>query len=134
MVPKPWRQLAIRMMHALSHLGQAETLKRVADRYYWPEVKKDVADFVKACKCQSVKVHKHTHLPPAHRPIPAKRFTQVMVDVVGPLPRTTTGLTHILTIIEKDVKVCPSGSNERSHGRVLLSSIRGRMGTAFGTV
>ena len=101
LVPKPWRQLIIRMMHALSHPGQSETLKRVADRYYWPEIKKDVSEFVRACKCQSIKVHKHTHLPPAHRPIPVKRFSQVMIDVVGPLPRTTTGMTYILTIIDR---------------------------------
>ena len=99
LVPKPWRQLIIRMMHSLSHPGQKETLRRVAARYYWPKIKEDVSEFVKTCSCQAVKVHKHTHIPPVHRPIPGKRFTQLMIDIVGPLPRTPTGMTHMLTVI-----------------------------------
>ena len=101
LIPKPWRNLVINMMHELSHPGQAETLRRVAARYYWPKMMEDVSNFVKNCKCQAVKVHKHTKIPPVNRPIPGRRFTQLMVDVVGPLPKSAKGMTHLLTIIDR---------------------------------
>ena len=101
LVPKPFRELIIKMMHALSHPGQKETVRRVAARYYWPKLKEDVSAFVKACKCQAVKVTQHTKIPPVHRPVPAKRFTQIMIDVIGPLPTSDKGLTHCLTILDR---------------------------------
>ena len=101
LVPAPWRDLILRMFHGLCHSGQAETLRRVAARYYWPKIREDVSNFVKTCSCQAVKIHKHIKLPPQHIEVPAKRFTQLMIDVVGPLPRSSSGMTHILTIIDR---------------------------------
>ena len=46
-------------------------------------------------------IHKHTKIPPVNRPIPGRRFTQLMVDVVGPLPKSAKGMTHLLTIIDR---------------------------------
>ena len=101
LVPKPWRDLIIRMFHSLAHPGQKETLKRVSARYYWPGIKEDVSTYVKACSCQAVKTHKHIAIPPAHRIVPARRFSQLMLDVVGPLPTSPDGLCYLLTIIDR---------------------------------
>merc|ERR1711895_199990 len=38
LVPITWRQFLIRMFHQLKHPGQAGTLKKVSDRYYWPDM------------------------------------------------------------------------------------------------
>ena len=100
LVPKQYRDLITRMMHVLNHPGIAETQRKVAERYYWPHMKKDIANFVAACQeCQQVKIHKNL-VPSIDRiPVNARRFGDLMLDVVGPLPTSTDGMRYLLTII-----------------------------------
>merc|ERR1711989_44077 len=59
MVPESWRTHIFNTYHNLSHPGQKSTVKLVSDRYYWPNLGPQVAQWVKECKgCQEVK---HTH-------------------------------------------------------------------------
>ena len=56
LVPKEFRDVVIRMFHQLAHAGQKETVKKVANRYYWPNMRSDVSDYVSKCQsCQAVK-------------------------------------------------------------------------------
>ena len=81
------------------HYGVEKTLRRVAARFYWPTLRKDVFEFVKNCiDCQR---YKPSNTKPAgllQTPVPALRFEILAVDLVGPLPTGKTGERWILAI------------------------------------
>ena len=49
LVPAQWQDLVVRMFQQLHHPGQRATVRKVEDRYYWPDLRKDVARFVRTC-------------------------------------------------------------------------------------
>ena len=64
--PRPYRPTHLRTeiiqsLHNLSHPGVKCTIKLVKQRYYWPNIDKDVKSFVNSClSCQQAKVSRHT--------------------------------------------------------------------------
>ena len=80
------------------HLGINPTTKRVAKDYYWPSLKADVKTFGKICPpCKRVKAGQSL-IQAGEFKVPDKRFSHVMVDVVGPLP-DSYGHKYLLTAI-----------------------------------
>ena len=85
-------------------MGVRKTLHRVSELFYWPKMKRDIKQFVKTChECQivgnpNVKVPKAPLIP---IPSVGEPFEEVVIDVVGPLPRTKSGKEYILTIIDR---------------------------------
>ncbi|KAK3092929.1 hypothetical protein FSP39_008989 [Pinctada imbricata] len=84
------------------HLGVNKTYNRILSHFYWPKLRKDVSEFCKSChNCQMVG-NPNQVIPPAPlQPIPAfeEPFSRVLVDCVGPLPRTRSGNQYLLTIM-----------------------------------
>ena len=101
LVPKPHRDLLIRLFHNLTHPGQKETLRRLGERYYWPDMKKDVSNYVSRCHgCLSCKPHKQVRPSMDSRPVLQPRFRDVQLDIVGPLP-VSEGHKYLLTIVDR---------------------------------
>lgn len=84
------------------HLGANKTYKSVLKYFFWPGLKSDVVKFCRSCHvCQVVrKPNQKIHPAPLH-PIPAigEPFERVILDCIGPLPRTRTGNQYLLTIM-----------------------------------
>lgn len=87
------------MAHCLplgGHLGVTKTVNKIMRQFFWPGLRKDVANF-----CQMV--GKHQSDPPVAplKPIPSfgEPFSKVIVDCLGPLPRTWSGNEYMLTIM-----------------------------------
>ena len=79
-----------------------KTYQKVLDHFYWPGIRKDVKAFCRTCHtCQMV--GKSNQRPPATplKPIPvsANPFSHVIIDCVGPLPKTKEGNQYLLTIM-----------------------------------
>jgi hypothetical protein len=58
------RSLVLKEMHNVPYVGYPgyhKTIAAIRAQYYWPEMKKDVVDFIVRCmECQKVKFeHKH---------------------------------------------------------------------------
>ena len=105
LVPKQFRTQIMGLFHHITHPGQKETVRLVAASYYWPTMRNDVAHFVKTCpSCQAVKTTKHVALPPANIQVPAKRFSQVQLDIVGPLETSFDGYRYLLTVIDRTTR------------------------------
>jgi len=69
----------------------------VAAKIVWHRLKKDVRDWANTCVvCQRAKVHHHK-APRAHFPVPERRFNDVHMDMVGPLPPFTSSSSQWLT-------------------------------------
>ena len=90
--------------HLADHFGMRKTEKRLADYFYWPLMKKDVKRYLNSCKvCQVIgKPNKKISKAPLI-PIPSvnEPFREVIIDMVGPLPRTKGGNEYVLTIMDR---------------------------------
>ena len=86
-----------------SHLGISKTCSRNLSHFYWPGIRKDVVQFCKLFShtCQLVgKLNQKPVVAPL-QPIPAfeEPFSRVIVDCVGPLPKTRKGNQFLLTVM-----------------------------------
>ncbi len=84
------------------HLGIRKTLGKILCHFYWPKVRGDVNEFCKTCGlCQKVDKLKKVIRPAPVHPIPVveEPFSKVVIDCVGPLPRTRRGNQYLLTIM-----------------------------------
>ena len=85
------------------HAGIWKTQAQIMAHSYWPWLHNDVVNFCQTCHvCQVVGKSQLTAKPTPPIPIPAvgKPFSRVLVDRVGPLPRTRLGRQFLLTIID----------------------------------
>lgn len=82
------------------HKGVTKTIDRIKYRYQWPRLRNDVQKYVKACReCQLKKlVRLKTRQPMVLTDTPGTAFEKVSMDIMGPLPKSKNGFTHILTI------------------------------------
>ena len=84
------------------HLGINKTYNKIITHFYWPGLRKDVAEFCKTCHvCQVVGKPNQTIPKAPLQPIPAfeEPFSRVLIDCVGPLPKTKKGNEYLLTIM-----------------------------------
>ena len=84
------------------HLEAKKTLHKISEHFYWPSLTKDVTEFCRSCHtCQVVgKLNQTIPMAPL-RLIPAfeEPFSRVIIDCVGPLPKTKSGNQYLLTIM-----------------------------------
>ena len=82
----------------MDHKGFKCTLNRVSEEFYWPSIQTDVKTYVKSCDtCMKVK-QANKLVNQGEFKVPDKRFSHVMVDIVGPLP-SSYGYKYLLTAI-----------------------------------
>ena len=104
-VPTVHRREVLELAHDLpmsGHLGVRKTHNRVLQHFYWPGLKRDVAMLCKECHtCQLVgKPNQNIPQAPLH-PIPVfdEPFSHIIIDCVGPLPKTKSQNEYLLTIM-----------------------------------
>lgn len=82
------------------HAGYLRTYTRIKENYKWPNMKKDIKNFIKCCSsCQINKTnHKPGKAPMEITTTSERPFQRLAIDIVGPLPITLTGNRFILTM------------------------------------
>jgi hypothetical protein len=104
-IPKVYRYELLSLAHETplaGHLSTRKTLRKISEHFYWPSLRKDVAEFCRSCHtCQMVGKPNQTIPKEPLRPIPAfeEPFSRVIIDCVGPLPKTKSGNQYLLTIM-----------------------------------
>ncbi|CAC5366139.1 unnamed protein product [Mytilus coruscus] len=104
-VPKVYRQEIIGLAHdtpLAGHLGIMKSCFKILQYFYWPRLRNDVTEYCKSCHICQVVGKPNQKIPPAPRlPIQAfeEPFSRVLIDYVGPLPKTKTGNAYLLTIM-----------------------------------
>ena len=104
-VPSVYRPHVLSIAHESKwsgHLGVNKTYKLILKHFFWPGLKTDVAKFCRCCHVCQLAGKPNQKIPPAPlHPIPAigEPFERVIVDCVGPLPRSKTGNQYLLTIM-----------------------------------
>ena len=86
-------------MPLAGHLGKKKTMARISQRFYWPCMHKDVADFCRSCEtCQKFQRRKVPRAPIIPLPVIDEPFSRVAMDIVGPLPRSRSGNQYVLVL------------------------------------
>jgi hypothetical protein len=105
LVPLADRQAVFHAIHNVAHPGIRATKRMVTARFVWKGVGRDVAAMCRECQqCQRGKVHKQPAAPLQAIPVPARKFSHVHVDLVGPLPASSDGHVYLLTIIDRSTR------------------------------
>ncbi len=105
LVPLQDRPAVFHAIHNVAHPGIRATKRMLTASFVWKGVGKDVAAMCRACQqCQRGKVHKKPAAPVQAIPVPARRFSHVHVDLVGPLPASLDRHVYLLTIIDRSTR------------------------------
>jgi cleavage and polyadenylation specificity factor subunit 1 len=100
-VPPTLRRRVFDTLHGLSHPGVRGSQNLIAQRFVWHRMRKDVAEWCRACTaCQLAKIHVHAKAPVTRIPVTSTPFDQVHVDIVGPLP-PSRGYSYLFTVIDR---------------------------------
>lgn len=107
-VPSKFREEVLRTSHdQLGHLGVRNTNDYVLRYFFWPCVKKDVSSYIKTCHtCQMTDKPNKSIKPAPLFPIPAiaQPFKHLIIDCVGPLPRSKSGSYYLLTLLCQNMR------------------------------
>ena len=96
-IPRWYRDEILSLAHdgpLGGHLGVNKTYDRILRNYFWPGLKKDVKQHCRCCHiCQVAGKPNQSIVPAPLYPIPVvgEPFERILVDCVGPLPRTRGG-------------------------------------------
>jgi len=84
------------------HLGIRKTYQKILNDFFWPALKQDVTKHINSCHVCQVVGKPNQPIPPYPlQPIqvPCEPFQKIIIDCVGPLPKTTKGNQYILTVM-----------------------------------
>lgn len=103
-VPKCFQEQVLSVAHdkVAGHLGVAKTRYRVTRHFFWPGINSDVSKFCRSCHtCQMVGKPNQVISPAPLTPIPVigEPFDRIVLDCVGPLPKTKSGHAYLLTMM-----------------------------------
>jgi transposase InsO family protein len=104
-VPASFRRVVFDHIHSIAHPGIRATKRMISARYVWRGMAADITSFCRDCqRCARGKVTTtvHTQIQPIQ--LPAKRFSHVHIDIVGPLPASPGGCTHLLTMVDRSTR------------------------------
>ena len=95
--------LAIAHDNIAGHLGVTKCYRKVFEHFYWPKMRRDIGNYCRTCHICQVKGKPGASVPPSPLiPIPVitEPFEKIVIDCVGPLPKTKRGNQYLLTIID----------------------------------
>jgi len=104
-VPTTLRAKLLHLAHeipAAGHFGVSKTKDRLLRHFYWPSISRDTRGFCRSCDvCQRIGKGAPCLPAPLHSlPLLSEPFSQVAVDIVGPLPVCKdTGNRFMLTVL-----------------------------------
>ena len=102
-LPSKLRQQVLHLAHDLGgHLGIKKTERKILKHFYWPQLHKDVSAYCRDCHTCQLSGKPNQRIKPAPlQPIPVlhEPFAKVLIDCVGPLPKTRRGHQYLLTIM-----------------------------------
>ena len=107
-LPKQCRKTVLHLAHTIplaGHMGRDKTIRRILQRFYWPTVFKDTADYCRSCaECQKSRDPRMRRAPLVPLPIIKEPFERIAMDIVGPLLRSQSGNRFILVICDYATK------------------------------
>ena len=104
LVPEGFRRQVFDLVHGLAHPSARSTGKLVAEKFVWHRMNRDVRSWTRTCVgCQTAKVTRHTESGVGVYRLPKRRFGDIHVDFVGPLP-PSNGHSYLFTLMERTTR------------------------------
>ena len=86
--------------HDGGHIGITRKIKKIRLHYHWKVMTKDIIKYVKTYKaCQMNKPAIRGKEPFILTPTPIRPFEIVIIDTIGPLPRSDSQNEYAVTIM-----------------------------------
>ena len=103
------------------HYGIDNTIERIKKIYYWPQMAKEIEDYVRSCDiCQKRnRKREETQLYPIVRE--PKPFKHVGIDVMGPLPLTMRGKRYIILAVDLFTKWIEARAVEEADAQTIAT-------------
>ena len=103
-LPRKMRKEVFAQLHSTptaGHLGVNKTSSRIRQRFYWPHCLQDVKDWCEACDlCASRRGPTRKQRAPMHQYNVGAPSERIALDVLGPLPSTTSGNKYVLLVAD----------------------------------
>ena len=104
LVPKGRRLKVLEVAHThmlAGHFGRKKTFTRLSSKFLWPRMWIEVKEFVRGCSgCQRAGRKDKARAPLQPLQCESEPFSKVAFDLVGPLPRSTSGYKYVLTMMD----------------------------------
>ncbi|AAB48112.1 pro-pol protein, partial [Human spumaretrovirus] len=98
--PQSDRQKIVLQAHNLAHTGREATLLKIANLYWWPNMRKDVVKQLGRCQQCLITNASNKASGPILRPDrPQKPFDKFFIDYIGPLP-PSQGYLYVLVVVD----------------------------------
>lgn len=101
-VPQEHRDRALSEAHDVAqaaHLGVEKTYARLLQQYFWPGMYVDTIRYVRQCDvCQTTKASQAKPVGHLGERIVESPWCVVAADIMGPLPKSTSGFSYLLVI------------------------------------
>lgn len=105
------------------HFGGEKTFNCMKSNFFWPKMKKHIRQIVSACEtCQKTKISKRC-VGPLNVVVARKPGDLVCIDLVGPLPRSRSGVTQLFVVVDafsRFVKLYPL---KRATSKIILGRL-----------
>lgn len=103
-LPLQCRKTVLKIAHEIplaGHLGQNKTAQRILQRFYWPTLYRDIADFCRSCtSSQKISRVKGRCAPMIPLSVISVPFQQIAIDVIGPMPQSRSGNRYVLVVCD----------------------------------
>ncbi|GJU71437.1 putative reverse transcriptase domain-containing protein [Tanacetum coccineum] len=88
------------------HPGTDKMYYNLRDLYWWPGMKRDIAEYVSKClTCSKIKAEHHKPSGLLHQPeIPEWKWEKITMDLVTKLPKSSSGYDAIWVIVDRLTK------------------------------
>jgi transposase InsO family protein len=105
LLPLVDRLAVFHAIHNVAHPGICATKRMISACFVWMTLGRDVAAMCRDCQqCERGKVHKQPAAPLQAIPVPARKFSHLHMDLVGPLPASSDDHMYLLTIIDRSTR------------------------------
>ena len=100
-IPKHLRNLVVRQYHDLNgHMGVQKTFDSIRRKYYWPNLFKELNDFVSACVVCQTRCLQKVRQPLQETDIPPYPMAKISLDLSGPYPTSMSGNKYIIAFVD----------------------------------